>query len=104
MKIEKTILVQRLVGLLHAHADTKDLDVRAHGANLIIARHEVFQRGAPPERDDRIRLTQLARDRFGLSVKLHTGRWEPTPFHGSLAEMVEVMRSVMPHMLAPMGI
>ena len=74
MKIEKTILVQRLVGLLHAHAhaDTKDLDVRAHGANLIIARHEVFQRGAPPERDDRIRLTQLARDRFGLSVKLHT--------------------------------
>ena len=104
MKIEKTIIVQRLTGLLHAHADSKALDVRAHGSNLIIARHEVFQPGAPPERDDRIRLTQLAKDHFGLSVKRHTGRWEPTPFQGSLAEMVEVMRSVMRHVLAPMGI
>jgi hypothetical protein len=33
-------------------------------------------------------------------VKRHTGRWERTPFSGTLKEMVHVMHAFMQHLVA----
>ena len=37
------------------------------------------------------RLTRLAGDHYGLSFHHHTGRWEPTPFTGDLAQLAAVL-------------
>lgn len=37
------------------------------------------------------RLTPLGGDRYGLSFHQHTGRWEPTPFTGDLAQLAGVL-------------
>ena len=75
--------LQSLEALLEGDEVTAGLVVRAHGENLILAREE---NGADGERviDDRVRLTRLSKTTWGLSVKRHTGRWERTPFTGSL--------------------
>ena len=46
-------------------------------------------------------MTALNRSSFGLSVRRHTGRWEKTPFTGTLDELVDVIRSLMQHIVAP---
>mgnify|MGYP001817630884 CR=1 FL=1 len=91
--------LDRLEALLEGDEITDGLSVRAHGENLILGREEEV-RG---ERvvDDRVRLTRLSKSTWGLSVKRHTGRWERTPFAGSMTEMVETIRSVMQHVVAP---
>jgi hypothetical protein len=53
------------------------------------------------EKDDRVRLTRLSASAYGLSVKRHTGRWERTPFSGSMEEMVDIMLGCMQHLVAP---
>ncbi|MCJ7545000.1 MAG: hypothetical protein MUP47_10665, partial [Phycisphaerae bacterium] len=53
------------------------------------------------ENDDRVRLTQLSAAAYGLSVKRHTGRWERTPFAGTLDEMVDIILGCMQHLVAP---
>ena len=53
------------------------------------------------ENDDRVRLTQLTVSTYGLSVKRHTGRWERTPFAGTLEEMVDIILGCMQHLVAP---
>ena len=73
--------------------------VRVHGDNLIAGRHEKGSDGSTGQ-DDRVRLTQLGGSRYGLSVKRHTGRWEKTPFMGSLDELVDTMLCFMQHLLA----
>jgi hypothetical protein len=34
-------------------------------------------------------------------VKRHTGRWERTPFMGTIEEMVDALRTFMQHLVAP---
>ncbi len=90
---------QALVSLeeqLATNTLTTGMDVRVHGDNLIVGRPAGEQ-----ERDDRVRLTRLNVSSWGLSVKRHTGRWERTPFSGSIEEMVEVIWTLMQHLVAP---
>ena len=86
-----------LVPLLEADALTAGMRVRIHGDHLILARSD---RDPESETTDRVRLTRLSASRYGLSVKRHTGRWERTPFSGSLKEMVDVMHTFMQHLIA----
>jgi hypothetical protein len=86
--------------LLADHPETSGMYVRVHGDNLIAGRYEKGADGSD-EQDDRVRLTLLGGSRYGLSVKRHTGRWEKTPFMGSLDELVETMLCFMQHILAP---
>ena len=92
----------RLLRLLEAQKPTAGMSVRSHGDNLILGRDTLS--GEDPrstERDDRLRLTKLGRDSWGLSVKRHNGRWERTPFSGSIQEMVSAILSFMQHLCAP---
>ena len=83
----------QLALLLQADPVTAGMYVRVHGDHLIAGRSE------PPENDDRVRFTRLAANRYGISVKRHTGRWQKTPFYGTLEETVEVVCSVMQHLV-----
>ena len=87
----------RLVPLLEANELTAGMCVRVHGDHLILARSDP---GADPDPTDRARLTRLSASRYGLSVKRHTGRWERTPFSGTLKEMVQVIHTFMQHLVA----
>jgi hypothetical protein len=83
-----------LIKLLQAEQLTAGMYVRVHGNHLIAGRSEL------PENDDRVRFTRLGANRYGVSVKRHTGRWEKTPFCGTLEETVDVVCSVMQHLVA----
>jgi hypothetical protein len=91
----------KLQALLQTHPPTVGMYVRVHGDNLILGRPEPAGPDGQSDNDDRVRLTQLSSTTFGLTVKRHTGRWERTPFAGTLEEMVEVIAGCMQHLVAP---
>ena len=86
---------------LEAHDLSRGMYVRTRGDNLIMGRTERFAPDLEPEDDARVRLTMLSNSSYGLSVKRHTGRWERTPFSGTMDEMVDVILSLMQHLVAP---
>ena len=86
--------------LLEADRLTAGMSVRVHGDNLIVGRHDAGPANKQLQTDDRVRLTRLSPVAWGLSVKRHTGRWERTPFSGTIEEMVLVMRTFMQHLVA----
>ena len=88
-------------GLLEAHQPTVGMYVRMHGDHLILGRQEPIGPNGELENSDRVRLTKLATTTYGLSVKRHTGRWERTPFVGTLEEMVDIILGRMQHLVAP---
>ena len=91
----------KLKCLLEAHEPTAGLYVRVHGDNLILGRRESVGPNGSLENDDRVRLTRLSTSTYGLSVKRHTGRWERTPFSGTLEEIVDILLGCMQHLVAP---
>lgn len=101
MKTEMRIAESKLARLLSAHQAAAGVYVRVHGDNLIMGRREAFGPEGELENDDRVRLTRLSASTYGLSVKRHTGRWEPTPFSGSMEEMVNTILGCMQHLVAP---
>jgi len=80
---------------------TSGMSVRVRGDHLLLGRDDMDAPGGEPETVDRVRLTRLSETKYGLSVRRHTGRWERTPFSGSMPEMVEVMQTYMQHLVAP---
>ena len=88
-----------LESLLDQDNLTYDLGVRAHGDHLILSRDEEADSGECVH-DDRVRLTRLSSTRWGLSVRRHTGRWERTPYTGTMEEMVDAMLVFMQHLIA----
>lgn len=101
MKPEMRLAQSRLTGLLEGHEPTAGLCVRVHGDHLILGRREPWGPGGDPIEDDRVRLTRLGGSSWGLSVRRHTGRWERTPFCGTLEEMVDAILGCMQHLVAP---
>jgi len=90
-----------LKGLLDGHPPTAGLSIRVRGDHLILGRTEPTGSQEQTDQDDRVRLTRLAGSTYGLSVRRHTGRWERTPFVGTLEEMVDVISGCMQHLVAP---
>ena len=101
MKTTMQAAESTLRGLLDARDQTVGLYVRVHGDHLILGRREPIGPNGEMENDDRVRLTRLSASAYGLSVKRHTGRWERTPFSGSMEEMVETILGCMQHLVAP---
>ena len=101
MKMTMQAAESTLRGLLDAHDQTVGLYVRVHGDHLILERREPIGPSGERENDDRVRLTRLSASAYGLSVKRHTGRWERTPFSGSMEEMVDTILGCMQHLVAP---
>jgi len=91
----------QLTTLLEQSEVTAGMYVRVHGDHLILGRREPVGPAGELEDTDRVRLTSLSSSSYGLSVKRHTGRWERTPFHGSMQEITEVIWTMMQHLVAP---
>ena len=91
----------KLKRMLDQHELTQGMYVRVHGEHLIVGREEPVGPNGELEKQDRVRFTQLATLTYGPSVKRHTGRWERTPFSGSLKQMVDTVLSFMQHLVAP---
>jgi hypothetical protein len=92
---------EKLEHLLSTHPSTQGMYVRAWGDHLILGRHEPFGPDGELEPDDRLRLTALNRTSYGLSVRRHTGRWEKTPFQGTMTDLTDIIWSFMQHIAAP---
>lgn len=99
MKDRMRLALSSLKDMLDSNEATAGMYARAHGAHLIIGREETDPDGEV-YRDDRVRLTRLSGAHWGLSVKRHTGRWERTPFHGTMGEIVETIQTFMQHLVA----
>jgi len=100
-KVRRKAIRARLEELLSGNPLAEGMYVRAWGDHLIIGRQEPFGPNGEMEADDRLRLTVLNRSSFGLSVRRHTGRWDKTPFTGTLDELADVIWSLMQHIVAP---
>jgi hypothetical protein len=90
----------KLQQMLDQHELTRGMYVRVHGDHLIAGREERVGPNGELGREDRVRFTQLGTSTYGLSVKRHTGRWERTPFSGSMKQMVDAVLSFMQHLVA----
>jgi len=90
----------KLVKLLQADQVTAGMCVRVHGDHLIAGRNERLGTDTTAENDDRVRFTRLGANHYGVSLKRHTGRWQKTPFRGTLEETVEAVCAVMQHLVA----
>jgi len=101
MKTAMRAAESKLKPLLEAHEPTAGLYVRVHGDHLILGRREPIGPNGEMDKSDRVRLTRLSAAVYGLSVKRHTGRWQRTPFSGSLEDMVDVIIGCMQHLVAP---
>jgi len=90
---------ERLTELLDKSKVTAGLLVRVRGKHLTLVREETGPTGEP-EDDPRVRLTHLEGEAFGVSVLRHTGKWEKTPFAGSIDEVVQTILETMQHLVA----
>jgi hypothetical protein len=90
----------QLEKLLAADPVTQGMLVRVHGEHLLVGRECDEMDDGEASVDDRVRLTRLDRETWGLSVKRHNGRWERTPFTGTIPELVDVIITFMQHLVA----
>ena len=81
---------------LDADADQLERLVRAARGHLLIE-----NRSAQAEPDVVARSTPLGAGSYGLSFRIHTGRWEPMPVSGSLADVAAATVELLGPYLAP---
>lgn len=79
---------------------TRGMTIRANRSYLYLGRDLPPGPFTGDEPDDRVRFTHLGGPKFGLSVRRHTGKWEKAPYSGTLRELVDVVRTVMQHLVA----
>lgn len=85
-----------LADLLRRHGGCEHLQVRRHGASLVL-----FTRSQGVN-INRARLTAVSRTRWRLDMPLHTGRWQPTPFVGSLIDIFRVLTADLAPLMGPL--
>lgn len=101
MNFEMTAASSHLKTLLERSPATAGMYIRVYGKNLIVGREESF--GGEVEHVDRVRFTRINQVRYELAVKRHTGRWERTPFAGSLEDVVNALQGTLPFLVAPLA-
>jgi len=75
----------RLLTLLHAHQGLDHLNIRKRGKSLTLCS------GPDDNIQQHARLINRGPDFWQLSFPNHTGRWEPTPFIGSMDDLVDTL-------------
>ena len=100
MKPTQAMKKDQLSNLVQQNDVTAGMYVRVHGDHLILGRRERLGPKGDLQDEDRVRLTSLGSSLYGLSVKRHTGRWERTPFQGTMPEMVDAIWGYMHHLVA----
>lgn len=101
-ELKKMAVEHELRALLDSTPITEGMTIRVHGSSFTLGRRDPDPGGrySSPEPDDRLRLTDLGRSRFALSVRRHTGRWEKTPFSGTLPQLLDTICATMQHLVA----
>lgn len=102
-ELEKMIAKRELRELLDSNVVTQGMTIRVRGRSFTLGRQDPdpARPYSSSDPDDRVRLAELGRARFSLSVRRHTGRWEKTPFSGTLRQLVDVIADTMQHVVAP---
>ena len=85
-----------LESLVRARGDYAHVAVRAARDHLLIE-----NRSAPSDPEVVARATPLGGASYGLSFRTHTGRWEPMPVAGSLADVAAATVKLLGPYLAP---
>lgn len=88
--------VTPLARLLAAHEATRHLHLDCHRGAIVLSGTWIDDLSGHEDPDPRFRLTPLGGSHFGLSLRRGT-RWERLPFDGSLADLVDVITTVLPH-------
>jgi hypothetical protein len=83
----------QLEQLIEAADGFDHLRVKKHGEHLIL------YSGADDDEQKHARLTHMRGDEWGLSFWKHTGRWEKTPFTGTMAELFSTLTDLFPMFL-----
>ena len=87
---------ESLESLVRARGDYAHIGVRAARGHLLVE-----NRSAPSDPEVVARATPLGGGSYGLSFRTHTGRWEPMPVAGSLAEVAATAVELLGPFLAP---
>ena len=87
--------IARLERLVDDRPDLSHLCIKKHGKSLIL------YSGSPNDPFKHARFTLLGKREWQLSFPLHTGRWETTPFIGTLDEMFTTAADAFGWHLAP---
>lgn len=85
-----------LVDLVQRHGGLDHLEVRRHGASLVL-----YTRLGDVS-INRARLTAVSRTRWRLDMPLHSGRWQPTPYVGSLTQIFGVLTGELAPLMGPL--
>lgn len=72
------------------------LNVRKHGKHLVIYSME------DGEKVNRARLTKVTAQYYQLGMANHRGKWESTPFRGTLDEIIDLLTNDFAFAIAPM--
>lgn len=73
------------IDLLFKEKGITHLQVQGRGDHLVIYSQE------EEEKFNRARLTRKSSNKFLLSMANHRGKWEPTPYTGSIDELVALL-------------
>lgn len=76
---------EELESILRRYPDLAHLCVKKRGQSMTLCSENA--QGA----QEHARFTFLGAGTWGLSLPHHTGRWEKTPFTGSMEELVDVL-------------
>jgi hypothetical protein len=57
--------------------------------------------GEPKRAISHVRFRKISTRVWALECATHTGRWEPTPFTGSLPELMDLVTTTLPWTIAP---
>lgn len=63
----------------------RHLKVSGRGRHLVV--YDEYQ----GEKMPRVRFTRIGQDRYQLGIANHRGKWEPTPFTGSISELFDTL-------------
>ena len=58
---------------------------------MVRSNHLIVYSQYEDEKENRARLSHIARGQYQLSMADHTGKWEPTPYTGDLDEMISLL-------------
>ena len=82
--------LDEVLRLLNRSEGLDHLCVKSHSGSITI------WSGDKADEQTHARLTPLNRETWGLSFPHHSGRWEKTPFVGTMEEVVTILMSDFP--------
>lgn len=85
-----------LADLVRLHGGLDHLEVRRHGASLVL------YTSSEGVHVNRARLTAVSRTRWRLDMPLRTERWQPTPYVGSLIDIFRVLTGELAPLIGPL--